>query len=798
MSWYKRYPAWLHSEWQEIVSNTNYKEFFTLFDKIFISCGQIIVRSNEVQYFPVLIVYPESTPYQPPSVYLLKEIPKEETLLHLAKLSHEEIEKEIKPLIRFLYRRHQGPGGSLCFVEAEDLHADRAEFYGIREIFKRVRDWLAGIQTGRVPPDSPEVELFHHFQKQNRKYTFLIPDSFFDKQLSFGWYYLSKLTPAVFDEIHSVYIGVAFQGSTQGKIILPIKDQDKVLPLNGFYIPSKKDILERTSLFEQKIVERTLIEGFWWNIDKELEPFESVQDLALYLGEPEHGIKTLLNQISEQIRKDEDVYLGIRFPKRNTNDQEYDWQFFHLYKEGQHLPLIPPVQEKELIERLKERKIEALQCEFVDEKSFFKRNRGVLSRDNLKNKKVSLFGLGALGSELADNLAKAGIGNVFLLDKEMLKAQNTIRHLCGSHLVYFPKTLAVAIRIMENVHHFINIVHSPSDVFQKSAGDIFPDKDSIGVSTIADDNTEGFLNEMAVKSKRTVFYARALRGGKVARIFRVSPGTDACKTCLSLYYQEEDGAYIKIEEDPNLPVITTECNNPIRPASAADLKLIASLTAKVVLEYLEKGDLGFNHWIWSSETLPGLPVSSEIPFIVKRQFLPPHPNCPVCHEKVPTPIFLAQTARESILEEVKNAKGVETGGILIGYETEERDIFVLQATGPGPKAVMTEARFEKDIEYSQKQLEKASKDLGIRGLYVGEWHFHPSGSNHPSPLDIKSMYEIAWQENYATDKPAMIIVGYDYNLSGTIHLITAGYLMTKINSIEFDEALKKKPFLHPK
>ena len=798
MSWYKRYPAWLHSEWQELQSNGNYLEVLTLFEKSFISCGQIIVRSKEVHYFTILIVYPESTPYRPPLIYLLKEVPGEETLRRLAQLSSGEIEKEIRPIIRFLYRRHQGASGSLCFVEAEDLHADQAEFFEIGEILKRVRDWLAGFQTGRLPPDSAEVELFCHFPNQNGKYTFLISDSFFDKQLSSGRFYASKLTPEVFDEIHKVYIGVAFEGSTEANIILPLKDQDKVLPLDGFYIPSKKDILERTPSFNRKIAEGILIEGFWWNIDKELEPFENVQNLASYLGEQDEGFKNLLKLISEEIRIDADVYLGIRFPRRNPKDQDYDWQFFRLYKEGQHSSLIAPIKEEELIQRLKERKIEALKSEFLDERSFFKRNRGILSRDNLKDKKVSLFGLGALGSELADNLAKAGIGNVLLLDKDILKAQNTVRHLCGSHLVYFPKTLAVAIRILENVHHFINLTHSPSDVFQISAAELFTDSDSIGVSTIADDNTEAFLNELAVKSKRTVFYARALRGGKVARIFRVIPGLDACKTCLSLYNKENREGFIKIEEDPTLPVITTECNNPIRPASAADLKLIASLTAKIVLEHLEHNVSDFNHWVWSTETLPNLPASNEIPFILKRQFLPPHPNCPVCQVKIPVPIFLSQIAKESILKEVMRVKNIETGGILIGFETDERDIVVLRATGPGPKAVMTDNLFEKDIEYCQQQLEDASKEFGIRGLYVGEWHFHPSGSNHPSPLDIRSMHEIARQENYATDQPAMIIVGQDQNLSGTIHPIAVEYLVTEISNIDFYEALKKKPLMHPK
>jgi len=797
MSWYKRYPAWLHSEWQELLSNGNYLEVLTLFEKTFISCGHIIVRSNEVLCFPVLIVYPESTPYKPPSVYLLKEIPDEEIIKNLAQLPPDEIEKQIKPFIRFFYRRHQGPGGNLCFVEAEDLHSYQAEFYSIREIIKRVRDWLSGFQTGRLPPDSAEVELYHHFPNQNSKVTFLITDSFFDKELHFGTFYLSKLTPAVFDEIHRVYVGIAFEGSTEGRVIIPLKDRDNVLPLDGFYIPSKQDILERTASFIQKIEEGILIEGFWWNIDKELEPFEKVQDLALYLGKQENGFKTILSLVSEKIRKDEDVYLGIRFPRRNPTDQKFEWQFFHMYKAGQRSVLIAP-KENELIERLKEREIEVLRSESLDERSFFKRNRGIFSRDNLKSKKVSLFGLGALGSELADNLAKAGVGNLLLLDKDILKAQNTVRHLCGSRLLYFPKTIVVAIRILENVHHFVNLGHLPEDIFQKSAGELFPDKDSIGVSTIADDNTESFLNELAVKGKRTVFYARALRGGKVARIFRVIPGVDACKTCLSIYHQEEGGEFIKIDEDLALPLVTTECNNPIRPASAADLKLIASLAARIVLEHLEKGEIEFNNWIWSTEALPGLPVSSEIPIIVKRQFLPPHPNCPVCHEKIPVPILLTQTAKETILEEVKKVKRIETGGILIGFEMEEREIVVLRASGPGPKAVMIETRFEKDIEYCQQQLVEASREFGIRGLYVGEWHFHPSGSNLPSPLDIKSMYEIANQENYATDQPAMIIVGPDHNMSGTIHPIGSKYLATEISNIYLDEALRKKPLLHPK
>ena len=44
-----------------------------------------------------------------------------------------------------------------------------------------------------------------------------------------------------------------------------------------------------------------------------------------------------------------------------------------------------------------------------------------------------------------------------------------------------------------------------------------------------------------------------------------------------------------------------------------------------------------------------------------------------------------------------------------------------------------------------------------RKLGLGEWHYHPSGGNEPSGLDIKSLTEIAAQNEYRTDKPIMIL-----------------------------------------
>ena len=57
----------------------------------------------------------------------------------------------------------------------------------------------------------------------------------------------------------------------------------------------------------------------------------------------------------------------------------------------------------------------------------------------------------------------------------------------------------------------------------------------LAVSTIADENVEMVINAATVRVGTTAIFGRSLRGGTAARVFRVRPGTDACKECLALH-----------------------------------------------------------------------------------------------------------------------------------------------------------------------------------------------------------------------------------------------------------------------
>jgi len=80
---------------------------------------------------------------------------------------------------------------------------------------------------------------------------------------------------------------------------------------------------------------------------------------------------------------------------------------------------------------------------------------------------------------------------------------------------------------------------------------------------------------------------------------------------------------------------------------------------------------------------------------------------------------------------------------------------------------------------------------------MGEMAFSSVGENRPSPLDIKSLYEIAHQKNYATDQPVMIIANSKKQIAGTVHPINAEYLTTEIITVAHEQAVRKEPLLQP-
>jgi len=246
----------------------------------------------------------------------------------------------------------------------------------------------------------------------------------------------------------------------------------------------------------------------------------------------------------------------------------------------------------------------------------------------------------------------------------------------------------------------------------------------------------------------------------------------------------DQSQFVDIPEDSNLPVITNECNNPVRPGSAADLKIIASLAARVIVDYLQGTNTTANHWIWNTESLEELKLGQDQTAAMHAQTILPHPDCPVCRKMEDTTVSILKDAYDLMKNLAKESNDIETGGILTGTYDSKGAYLVQRATGPGPNAVRTAAAFEKDVEYSQNQLAKLTQELGENALYLGEWHYHPTISNEPSGTDIKSLMEIAEQDNYLIARPIMVIISKTLEVGLSLHAKSGRWVKLEFNIVD--------------
>ena len=762
--WFKRHPEYLRQEIDALASDPNYRQLHLARNNLLVSHGYILVRLDKIHRFPFLIVYPYMTPYALPHFFPLSRTLSNEEVEAISKLSPDAVFSAVKDSIKWYYDlRHQNSTGVLCILEWDNLD-DGVKYYSVHTFLSRVRDWCRGTITNEFPPESQEVEYIGHFNRIDESISlvynelFLQPPSLQGEAYAQIWF----RSPAGDGNgtTKGSYINILLHEMKASGISMPIPHMPDCLMEKGIH--NEQDLVEKQVIVEQMISDGELLKMYWFQIETEPPPFETLRNLITIIGEGnfDRGIRRMAPIVGSRFKsKPESILIAIRFPNRK---KAYEFQLFRAKKTGQAAGLLNATPEdtiRNLVDDYAE--VYAIRSTELSDKTYHLRNTGRADRELLLNTTVNLFGIGALGSELVDILNKAGVGTLSLFDNQLMRFDNSVRHLAGLNYAGRPKVSAVS-SILYNHNPFNKVLAYIQDINAINFFDL-TEPGSISISTIADDNVEAYLNERAVPVGKTIYYSRALRGGKAARIFRVIPGKDACFNCLELY-RKEGSTFISVPEDPSLPTLKTECNNPIRPGSAADLKLISSLTARIILDELQKGPQETNQWVWSTEQVGRLQ-----PFQLTAQTFPPHSDCVYCNPGKEVEVHLDAAVLSYIQSlAVENTK-IETGGVLAGFKDSQGNFFITHASDPGPNAKRTPTGFSKDIAHCQAFLDRLYSESSRKTVYLGEWHSHPVPDNRPSDTDIKSLTDISEQPNYLIDNPAMIILSSEGSPAFTIH-----------------------------
>jgi molybdopterin/thiamine biosynthesis adenylyltransferase len=230
------------------------------------------------------------------------------------------------------------------------------------------------------------------------------------------------------------------------------------------------------------------------------------------------------------------------------------------------------------------------------------RRTGPLSRV-ATGRRVVVFGVGAIGSEIALLLAKTGISHLTLVDSDYMTPTNAVRHAADIRAAGLPKTLAVRDAIEAHAPDCAVQVHDATwdpDALVKLVNDA-----DVVIDATARTTFSLLLNHVSVQEGIPVFYVTAHRRAGIGRLRVVRSPADACLNC----YEAEDGyrgdpAYPLIPYSEEGAFIEEGCGTPTVEAAAINLAHTAATAARLVIDHLRGTAPEENHHLIVVEPIP--------------------------------------------------------------------------------------------------------------------------------------------------------------------------------------------------
>ncbi len=222
----------------------------------------------------------------------------------------------------------------------------------------------------------------------------------------------------------------------------------------------------------------------------------------------------------------------------------------------------------------------------------FSRNSGILETNMMERKGAVILGCGSVGSLVAIELVKSGIGNICLIDPDMMEYHNLCRHQCGIDDVGDYKVNALKRKLLK-INPRLNILTS-ANVVENTSRKMLEDFCDNNVYNIfvgcADNRTaDVYANQVAMYFNASFisigFWERAYAG----EIFYHIPGENMpCYYCAL-----GDGGGVSERAVTNHHVYTMEAElEKVRfePGISVDINFITTIGIKLAIDLLNKDD----------------------------------------------------------------------------------------------------------------------------------------------------------------------------------------------------------------
>lgn len=354
----------------------------------------------------------------------------------------------------------------------------------------------------------------------------------------------------------------------------------------------------------------------------------------------------------------------------------------------------------------------------------------------LQGRRVAILGVGAIGSHAAEELARAGVGNLLLVDYDVLWPANLVRHAAPPGTpAGTPKTSALRDHLSQYPWVAVDVLGENESVVWTIDGlsRLFRSSD-----IVIDATGHAGLAELAARVGHTEakpYVSVALfRGGAVARVRRQALAGDT--PALHRPHLDRYPEIPPLDDEAEYVGTETGCLAQVHNAPPPSVAHAAVLAAEITVDFLTGR----------------CDEPDEVIEILRKGEAPFHRLGRLRPEDLPRTVDVSERAQRELRRLAEGAIPDETGGVLVGCMIDERPVVTEVVEIHDETATDREYRVP---EGATANAVAAARQRDARLGYLGEWHSHPDGSG-PSTLDIAAMLGAA--EDSGTSEPVLILV----------------------------------------
>ena len=258
-----------------------------------------------------------------------------------------------------------------------------------------------------------------------------------------------------------------------------------------------------------------------------------------------------------------------------------------------------------------ELQLEECEVNFIPSREeMYSRAKGILEVDILSNKRVMIIGLGSFGSQIAIELAKAGVGEFALFDFDRVELHNLARHTCTIKDLGRLKTDAIKDAVIGKNKLAIVDLFPINITDQKALMDEQVAKADLIICATDNNASRFYLTQCLLKYNKVALFGRAVTRAEGGDVFRHRPG-GPCYNCL-VGSRAHAMATEEITNRSQLPAYVSEedANAMIQVGLSSDIEPICNLIVKLALVELSRGknsgiesletELTYDYYMWAN------------------------------------------------------------------------------------------------------------------------------------------------------------------------------------------------------